>query len=159
MKIDDTVRKQVIEDSRYVEQVVASLVNPHLKAIDEIVSSIKSQLKQDVVLTDEQLANMIMVLSTELYDTSAARLATVIREEIAEIKLKSDYAFAKATAEGRVADKEWAAIEMTQDITILHLIYTQANKLAREKVDRANEVLLSLKKILSYRIEQKEDVQ
>ena len=154
MKISGEAKKPVIEDSDYINETVEKIVNEHTKEMDSFVESVHEDLRQDVSYTDEQLSEKILKLNVILYGVIGANFAVDIRQEISGMKQKSDYAFARKTAEGTVADKDNEAFLATQDISVLNLIYKEANKLMKSKVDRASELLLSLKKILTFRIQQ-----
>ena len=154
MKISGEAKKPVIEDSDYINETVEKIVNEHTKEMDSFVESVHEDLRQDVSYTDEQLSEKILKLNVILYDVIGPNFAVDIRQEISGMKQKSEYAFARKTAEGTVADKDNQAFLATQDISVLNLIYKEANKLMKSKVDRASELLLSLKKILTFRIQQ-----
>ncbi len=154
MNIDNDVKGAVIEDSRYIIDTVNKLVLPHTEELDNLVEDIHDNLRQDVTFTDEQLSQMILKLNTYLYRVIDPNLGIDIREEISHMKQKSDYALARQSAAGTVSDKDNEAWLATQDITVLNLIYKESNRLMKSKTDRASELLLSLKKVLTFRIQQ-----
>jgi len=154
MDIDGKVRESVTTDSKYVMDVVNALVEEHTDELDKMVERIHEDLRQDVTFTDEQLSKMVLEMNTLLYNIIDPNLGIDIREEISHMKQKSDYALARQTASGTVADKDNEAWLATQDISVLNLIYKESNKLMKSKLDRASELLLSLKKILTFRIQQ-----
>lgn len=154
MEIKSEVRMSVVNDSNYIQQIVKDLVEKHTTEIDVLVENIHGRLKQDMTFTDEELSNMIIKLNTMLYQVIDSNLGIDIRSEISQMKQKSDYALARKTAEGTVADKDNEAWLATQDITVLNLIYREASKLMKSKIDKASELLLSLKKIATFRIQQ-----
>ena len=154
MTFDNDIKGAVIEDSRYVINTVNNLVLPETEELDKLVDDIHASIRKDVTFTDEQLSQMVLELNTYLYRMIEHNLSIDIREEISRMKQKSDYALARQGAGGTVADKDNEAWLATQDISVLNLIYREANKLMKSKTDRASELLLSLKKVLTFRIQQ-----
>jgi len=154
MQLNTEIKKVVIEDSNYILDAVNKIVSSSTAELDELMEKVHNLLRQDVSITDEQLSAMIMRLNTALYYLIGPNLGIDIKEEISKIKQKSDYALARQSSEGTVADRDNEAWLATQDITVLNLIYKESNKLMKQKIDRCSELLLSLKKIMSFRIQQ-----
>lgn len=154
MDFDRETKNQIVQDSMLIQETIGKIVSPITDVLDNLISYINQMLKSDTVLTEEMLMKIMLQLNTTLYSVVEVSAGVDIKQEIASMKQKSEYALARKTASGTVAEKDNEAWLATQNISVLKLMYKEANSVIKSKIERASDLQLSLKKILTYRIEQ-----
>lgn len=154
MDFDREIKNQIVQDSMLIQETIGKIVSPITDVLDNLISYINQMLKSDTVLTEEMLMKIMLQLNTALYSVVEVSAGVDIKQEIASMKQKSEYALARKTASGTVAEKDNEAWLATQNISVLKLMYKEANSVIKSKIERASDLQLSLKKILTYRIEQ-----
>lgn len=159
MQINIDMKNKLLEDSKLISTTVDKIVSSIVAPLDQEINKVQELLRQDVYIQEELMIKCMLQLNSILYDVIDKVAAIDIRHEIATMKQKSDFALARKCSEGTVTDKDNEAWLATQDINVLKLIYKQAGAILKLKVDRAYELLLTIKKVLSYRIEQSTKVQ
>lgn len=154
MDFDRDIKNQIVQDSTLIQDTVKKIVLPITDVLDNLISYINQMIKADTILTEEMLMKLMLQLNTTLYSVIDVATGVDIKQEIASMKQKSEYALARKSASGTVAEKDNEAWLATQNINVLKLMYKEANTVIKQKIERASDLQLSLKKILTYRIEQ-----
>lgn len=141
-----------------IDDIVNGIIQPYCKDLDKYVSFIKDCLKDGENLpTSERLDNFCLNLSTYIYFAGGMCEQLGIRDDIAKAVYKEMYHTARANQDkGTVADKDSLAELASQEQYIVSSCYTRAYKTMRAKVENAQELLGSVKKVLSRRMSEME---
>lgn len=158
LKEIDGIRCRVEENSRQMDEIVGNIINPYVKDLDNYVSFIRECLADGQnPPTDVELDDFVMNLSTYIYFASGMCEQLGIRDDIAEAVYKEMYHSARSKLdEGTVADKNSLAELEAQKENIVAICYARAYKTVKAKVESAQELLSSCKKVLSRRMAESE---
>jgi len=150
----DSTRENVEKNSLIIDDIVNSIVSPYSSSLDKYVSFIKDCLKDgENPPTNEELDDFCMNLSTYIYFAGGTCEYLGIRDDIAKAVYKEMYHTARANQDtGTVADKDSLAELASQEEYIVSAAYNRAYKIMKSKVDNAQELLSSCKKVLTRRI-------
>ena len=152
------VQKRVEENSETINQLVEDVVKPYVKDLDKYVGFIKNCLKDgENPPTDAELDDFVLNLSTYIYWASGACEQLGIRDDISKAVYKEVYhAKRNELNSGTIADKDSIAeLESIQE-QIANVVYNRAYKIVKSKVENAQELLSSCKKVLSHRLTEME---
>ena len=154
LKEIDGIKYRVEENSRQMDEIVNSIIKPYITDLDDYVLFIKECLADGQnPPTDVELDDFVMNLSTYIYFASGMCEQLGIRDDIAEAVYKEMYHSARSKLdEGTVADKNSLAELEAQRENIISICYTRAYKTVKAKVESAQELLSSCKKVLSRRL-------
>ena len=152
------IQKQVEEDARQLDKIVNDIIQPYCKDLDTYVSFIRDCLHDgEVPPTTQELEDFCMNLSTYIYFASGMTETLGIRDDIAKAIYKEMYNTQRdAIDKGTVADKNSLAELASQEEAIISAAYTRSYKIMKAKVENAQELLGSCKKVLSHRITEEE---
>jgi len=165
MKIDnedlkriETIKSKVEEDSRVIDKIVLDIIKPYVKDLDNYVSFIKECLKDgENPPTTTELDDFVMNLATYIYFASGACEQLGIRDDISKAVYKEMYHSKRSEiSHGTVADKDSIAELESMREQIANIAYNRAYKTMKAKVDNAQELLSSCKKVLSHRLQEME---
>ena len=153
----ETVEKlqtEIEENSKLMEDVVNTIVKPFSEDLDKYVDFIRECLKDgERQLTNEELDDVCMNLSTLIYYTSFRCEQLGIKDDISKALYKEIYHSKRSELDkGTVADKNSLAELQSQNEQLTAICYNRAYKILKAKVDSAQELLSSAKKIISRRI-------
>ena len=139
-----------------VETLVIKVISSYTKDLDSLVQNIDTQLRHDQldVLTDQELENYCLKLSSFMYFTAAGQELIGLKEAIASALNKEDYNNKYSNSTGTIADKKANAELLSQDSMLVELIYDHAEKMIQSKLTYATHLLGSIKRVLNRRIEQ-----
>lgn len=154
----DSIRENVEKNSLIIDDIVNSIISPYASSLDKYVSFIKDCLKDgENPPTNEELDDFCMNLSTYIYFASGMTEHLGIRDDIAKAVYKEMYHTARASQEsGTIADKDSLAELASQEEFIVSAAYTRAYRCMKMKVESAQELLQSCKKVLSRRMQEYE---
>jgi len=165
MKIDNAdlksigkIRDSVEDSSKVIDDIVNDIIRPYIKDLDAYVSFIRDVLKDgENPPTTTELDDFVMNLSTLIYFASGRCEQLGIRDDISKAVYKEMYHSKRSeVAHGTVADKDSIAeLESLQE-QITNIAYNRAYKTMKVKVDNAQELLSSAKKVLSHRLAEME---
>jgi hypothetical protein len=156
-KIAET-QARVEENSQTINKLVEEVIKPYCKDLDKYVGFIRNCLKDgENPPTDAELADFIMNLSTLIYWSSGACEQLGIRDDISKAVYKEIYHTKRnELRSGTVADKDSIAeLESLQE-QITNIVYNRSYKIMKNKVENAQELLSSCKKVLSHRMQEQE---
>lgn len=155
--IEDT-QNNVETYSQTIDGIVNGIIEPYCKDLDRYVAFIKDCLKDgENPPTSEELDDFCLNLSTYIYFAGGMCEQLGIRDDIAKAVYKEMYHTARASQDkGTVADKDSLAELASQEQAIVSSAYTRAYKTLRSKVENAQELLGSVKKVLSRRMSEME---
>jgi len=152
------IKADVEGKSTIIDEIVGSIIQPYCKDLDKYVLFIKDCLKDgENPPTTDELDDFCLNLSTYIYFAGGMCEQLGIRDDIAKAVYKEMYHTARASQEkGTVADKDSLAELASQEEYIVSSSYTRAYKTMKSKVENAQELLASVKKVLSRRIQEAE---
>lgn len=154
-KIAD-IQDKVEEHSKTINQLVEDTIKPYIKDLDKYVQFIRDCLKDgENPPTDAELDDFVLNLSTLIYWASGACEQLGIRDDISRAVYKEMYHSKRNELNsGTVADKDSIAeLESIQE-QITNIVYNRAYKTMKAKIENAQELLSSAKKVLSHRLQE-----
>jgi hypothetical protein len=145
-------------NSKTIEKIVNDIIQPYVKDLDNYVQFIADVLKDGQnPPTAEELDDFCMNLSTYIYFAGGMCEQLGIRDDIGKAVYKECYHTARASQNsGTIADKDSLAELASQQEQLTSICYTRAYRIMKAKVDNAQELLSSCKKVLSRRINELE---
>ena len=154
----EEIKDKVEEHSRIIDTIVVGIISPYCRDLDTYVSFIKDCLKDgENPPTTDELDDFCLNLSTYIYFAGGMCEQLGIRDDIAKAVYKEMYHTARASQDkGTVADKDSLAELASQEQYIVSSSYTRAYKTMKAKVENAQELLSSCKKVLSRRMTEME---
>lgn len=156
-RVED-IRNHVEDNSSVVDNIVNEIIQPYCKDLDSYVSFIKECLKDgENPPTNSELEDWCMNLSTFIYFAGGLCEQLGVRDDISKAVYRETYNSARASQDkGTVADKDSLAELVSQQEQLTSICYTRAYKTMKSKVDNAQELLSSCKKVLSHRMQEME---
>ena len=156
-KVHD-IQKHVEDYSRTIDDIVYDIIQPYCEGLDKYVLFIKDCLKDgENPPTSDELDDFCLNLSTYIYFAGGMCEQLGIRDDISKAVYKEMYHTARASQEkGTIADKDSLAELASQEEYIVSASYTRAYKTMKAKVENAQELLSSCKKVLRRRMAEME---
>lgn len=148
------IQENIESNAGALDRIVDEIIAPYCRDLDKYVRFIKDCLKDgENPPTNEELDDFCMNLSTYIYFAGGTCEYLGIRDDIAKAVYKEMYHTARANqSSGTVADKDSLAELASQEEYIVSAAYNRAYKIMKSKVDNAQELLSSCKKVLTRRI-------
>lgn len=149
---------KVEENSAELDKTINEIIERYSGELDDYMSFIRGILRNDEQPpTDAELDDFILNLSTMIYYTSVGAEQMGIRDDLSHSAYKEAYNVARSMQKsGTVADKNTQAeIDSTAE-RVVNIIYNKSYKILKAKVDSAQELLSSCKKVLSRRMSEAE---
>lgn len=142
-------------NSRQLDNIVNEIVLPYVRDLDKYVLFVRDLLKDgENPPTTQELEDICMNMSTYIYFASGMAEYLGIRDDIAKAVYKEMYNTSRnSLTKGTVQDKDSIATLHSQEEAIISAAYTRAYKIVKAKVDSAQELLSSAKKVLSHRMQ------
>lgn len=152
------IRLHVEDNSQTVDNIVTEIITPYCKDLDNYVTFIRDCLKDgNQPPTNSELEDFCMNLSTFIYFAGGMCEQLGIRDDISKAVYKEMYHSARASIDkGTVADKDSMAELTAQQEQLTNICYSRAYKIMKSKVENAQELLGSCKKVLSHRMQEME---
>lgn len=152
------VQNMIEADSSKIDEVVNMIIEPYCKNLDYYVEFVAEILNNgDNPATTKELEDFCLNLSTQIYFAGGLCETLGIRDDIAKALYKEQYHSSRSSLQkGTVADKDSQAALQSQQEYIVSMAYTRAYKTMKAKVDAAQELLSSCKKVLSHRIQEEQ---
>ena len=156
-KIEDICNK-VNLDSDKIQEIVNGIITPYCKDLDKYVDFIREILADgEHPATAQELDDFCMNLSVYIYYASGMQEQLGIKDDIARAVYKEMYHSSRDSIEkGTVADKDSLAELASQSEYITSVCYKRAYTIVKAKVSAAQEILSSIKKIISRRMTEME---
>lgn len=147
------VREKVEVDSEKLEEIVHDIIKPYCEDLDNYVAFIREILKDgNNPPTAQELDDFCMNLSVFIYYASGMQEALGIKDDIAKALYREMYNTCRDGIEkGTVADKDALAELASQQEYLTSVLYKRSYQIVKAKVTAAQEVLASIKKIISRR--------
>ena len=158
LKEIDNIRDRIENNSSQLENIVNDIINPYCKDLDKYVRFIADCLHDgENPPTDAELEDFCMNLSTYIYFAGGMCEQLGIKDDIGKAIYKEIYNTARANQDsGTVADKNSLAELSTQQEQLTSVCYTRAYKVMKSKVENAQALLSSVKKVLYHRMQEQE---
>lgn len=154
----NNIQTRVEDDSATVDNMVKEVVTRYSKDLDAYICFVRECLNDGQnPPTDSELEDMLANISTYIYFASTAVESAGIRSDIAAQIYKEKYNTVRhSLTEGTVADKNAQAEILAREEELISTVYKRSYNVLKAKVNAAQELLSSLKKILSHRMQEKE---
>ncbi len=153
----DEVKSRVEKNSQVLTEIVDEIAKPYSEDLDKYVKFISTVLADGTnPPTDEELEDMCMNLSAKIYFLSGACEQLGLKDDISKAIKNEVYNTKRDEIKGTIADKDAYAELESQQEQITNICYSRAYKTIKAKVDNAQELLQSCKKVLSRRISELE---
>jgi hypothetical protein len=150
------VQNKVENHSTIITDIVNEIIEPYCKDLDRYVMFIRDCLKDgETPPTNDELDDFCMNLSTLIYFAGGMCEQLGIRDDISKAVYKEVYNDARsALSEGTIADKDSLAELQAQQEQITSVCYNRAYRIVKAKIDAAQELLASCKKVLTRRCQE-----
>lgn len=150
------IQLRVENHSDILTKVVNEIIEPYCKDLDRYVMFIKECLHDgETPPTNDELDDFCMNLSTLIYFAGGMCEQLGIRDDISKAVYKEVYNDARsALSEGTIADKDSIAELQAQQEQITSVCYNRAYRIVKAKVEAAQELLASCKKVLTRRTQE-----
>lgn len=150
----DCLTKKVDEDAAQIDEIVSQIITPYCEDLDKYVDFIRKVLADgDNQPTAQELDDFCLNLPVYIYYASSMQEALGIKDDIARALYKEMYHTARDKIEkGTVSDKDSLAELASQQEYLTSVIYKRAYAVVKAKVAAAQELLSSVKKIISRRM-------
>ena len=144
--------------SKEVQEVSDEIAKEYTKDLDKYVHFIRSILKDgENPPSIQELEDYCINLPVLIYYASEMQEKLGINDDISKSLYKRAYNTHRMCQEvGTVADKTSIAEELSNDELIISICYKRAYTIVKNKVDAAQELLSSCKKIITRRISEQE---
>lgn len=154
----EAIKKRVDADAKLLTDVIYSIIKPYCEGLDEYVRFITDILHdKDNPPTTEELEDFCMHLSTDIYWASSQCEHLGLKDDISRAVYKEMYNTARDNESGgTVVDKNVIAELASQQEYLTNVCYSRAYKTMKAKVEAAQELLSSCKKVLSHRMQEEE---
>lgn len=147
-----TLNQQISENSKIIEDIVYNIVTSYTKDLDSVMGVCLTIFKSQEKASLQELEDLLGQLPSILYFVNEGQEIVGIKQDIAEMTKKSNYNIERMKAEGTVADKNSTAESAVMNEAINEIIYQRAYKMIRSKIEMAQEMINSLKRIFDARI-------
>ena len=150
----NSIKLHVEENSKIIDDVVTGIIKPYCKDLDNYVLFIKDCLADGQnPPTDAELDDFCMNLSTYIYFAGGMQEQLGIRDDISKAVWKEMYNTKRNELDkGTVDDKNTIAELASQQEQLTNICYSRAYKIMKAKVENAQELLGSCKKVLTRRM-------
>lgn len=150
------IQTKVEDHSSVLSDIVTDIIEPYCKDLDRYVLFIKECLRDgETPPTNDELDDFCMNLSTLIYFAGGMCEQLGIRDDISKAVYKEVYNDARsALSEGTIADKDSIAELQAQQEQITSVCYNRAYRIVKAKVEAAQELLASCKKVLTRRCQE-----
>lgn len=151
------VSGKIEERSQPIQEVVEGIVKKYCKDLDRIMETIKKWLSDESdALNDLELEDLMIRIPLFLYDICSSQELVGLQSSIADQIYKEAHSEAFRIARGTISDKNSVADLNTRSEQIEKIIFERAYKGIKLKIEMAVEMLASIKKVQSARMQQYE---
>jgi hypothetical protein len=152
------IQSKVNLSSEKLEEIVYEIVSPYSSDLDRYVDFIREILKDgENPPTAYELDDFCLNLSVYLYYASSMQEQLGIRDDISRALYKEIYnSYRQSQEKGTVADKDAIAELASQQEYLTSVCYKRAYSIMKAKVSAGQELLSSIKKIISRRMSENE---
>ena len=150
------IQHEVEDDSEQINEIVNSIIQPYCKDLDNYVGFIKDVLKDgENPPTAQELDDFCMNLSVYIYYASGMQEQLGIKDDIARAVYNEMYHNTRNNLDkGTISAKDSIAQLESQQEYLTSVCYKRAYSIMKAKVSAAQEILSSIKKIITRRIQE-----
>lgn len=152
MKENLLLNQEISENSKLIEDIAFNISKEFTQELDKVMGTCKSIFQSKDKITNQEIEDLLAQLPSILYFVNEGQEAVGIKQDIAEMTKKANYNIAREKANGTVADKNTTAEGQVINEAINEIIYQRAYKLIRAKIEMAQEMVNSLKRIFDARM-------
>ena len=152
MKENLLLNQEISENSKLIEDIAFNISKEFTQELDKVMGTCKSIFQSKDKITNQEIEDLLAQLPSILYFVNEGQEAVGIKQDIAEMTKKVNYNIAREKANGTVADKNTTAESQVINEAINEIIYQRAYKLIRAKIEMAQEMVNSLKRIFDARM-------
>ena len=152
MKGNLLLNQEISENSKLIEDIAFNISKEFTQELDKVMGICKSIFQSKDKITNQEIEDLLTQLPSILYFVNEGQEAVGIKQDIAEMTKKANYNIAREKANGTVADKNTTAESQVINEAINEIIYQRAYKLIRAKIEMAQEMVNSLKRIFDARM-------
>ena len=151
------IKIHVEDNAKVVDGIVNDIISPYSKELDKYVLFVSGCLKDgERPPTVSELEDFCLNLSSLIYFASGMCENLGIRDDISKAVWKESYNNARDEQRGTIADKNAQAELQSQQEQLTNICFNRAYKTMKAKVDAAQELLGSCKKVLSHRMQEEQ---
>jgi hypothetical protein len=152
------IQAEIEGNSVKLESVIKEIIDPYCRDLDKYVAFIRDCLKDgENPPTTDELDDFCLNLSTLIYFAGGMCEQLGIRDDIAKALYREVYNTRRSMiSTGTIADKDSIAELESQQERLTNLCYSRAYKIVKSKVESAQELLSSCKKVLTRRMSEYE---
>lgn len=150
----DRVQCKIEDYSDIINKVVDNIVKPYCNDLDNYVEFIKNCLHDgNTTPSDLELDDYCLNLSAYIYFAGEQSEKLGIKDDISRMLYKEAYhSVRSAQDKGTVSDKDSVAELLSQSEQVTNICYSRAAKIMKSKVENAQELLSSCKKVITRRM-------
>lgn len=152
MKGNLLLNQEISENSKLIEDIAFNISKEFTQELDKVMGICKSIFQSKDKITNQEIEDLLAQLPSILYFVNEGQEAVGIKQDIAEMTRKTNYNIAREKANGTIADKNTTAEGQVINEAINEIIYQRAYKLIRAKIEMAQEMVNSLKRIFDARM-------
>lgn len=154
----NSISERVEANSKVINSVVSEIIEPYCRDLDHYVKFIADILKDGQnPPTAQELDDFVLNLSTYIYFASGMCEQLGIKDDISKAIYREMYNSTRASqSTGTVADKDSFAELASQQEQLTNICYSRAYKTLKAKIESAQELLSSVKKVITRRIQETE---
>lgn len=134
---------------------IVNRVNELTNELDELMEMMHKKInKEEYEISDKELEKLIIRLPILIYELNNVLMKVGIKEDLSKIIKQTNYNEAFVMQEGTIADKKSGAELAIKEEMLLETTWKRSVKIISQKMDIAQELLSSCKKILSKKMEE-----
>ena len=151
-----TRKQQTEENSATIERIVEGLVQKYTRDLDGYLAEIKKKLNSSNELSDGEIEDLTLRVPIYLYFLSDGVEVLGLQGDTARAIKMEEYNNYYLKSDGTIKDKSHEAELNTLPEYLLEVAYIRAYKTIKTKLDIADSVCSSARKLLSKRIQNNE---
>ncbi len=154
----ENIRSKVENNSEQLQGIVDEIIRPYVADLDNYVDFIRGILKDgENPPTAQELDDFCLNLSIYIYYASGMQEQLGIKDDIARALYKEMYHSCRDSIQkGTISDKDSLAELASQQEYLTSVLYKRAYSQVKAKVASAQEIMGSVKKIISRRMQEYE---
>lgn len=152
------IQSRIELNANKLDEIVNSIINPYVQDLDKYIDFVSKIIKDDTnPPTAQELDDFCLNLSVYLYYASGMQERLGVKDDIARAIYQEMYHSSRDKIEkGTVQDKDSLAALASQQEYLTSVLYKRAYNIVKAKVSAGQELLSSVKKIISRRMSEME---
>lgn len=152
-----SIRLHIESNAQIIESIVDDIIKPYSKDLDRYVTFVSSCLRDgEKPPTTSELEDFCLNLSAQIYFAGGMCENLGIKDDISKAVWRETYNNARDDYKGTIADKDSRAELASQQEQLTNICFSRAYKKMKAKVDAAQKLLESAKKVLSHRMQEEQ---